>query len=1275
MMRKKLENSLISIVLILAMISSLLQTSNSMAKAEDSYLYSGEGYQVIFSITSSWSDGYVAEVTIKNTGDHKIDNWCLAFSLENSIANIWNAKLDNKGRTNRYIVKNNQYNQDIEVGEDVTFGILVNEPFQQFPTDYTMIGNSQIIEEDDYSVEYIVNEDWGSGFSASLIICNKSNYDFEDWTLRGKFKNEIANIWNAQIREHEKSHYIISGSDYTQNLSAGESISIGFNCIAGNSSLNFEQLELEFIRTNMEQQELNKNTAGYTIEDIQKDACIMYSAGDCDTSVTSDLTFYVSAPFTKYVTWESSKKDIINDDGKVTRMDQSAEVVITKKVNFEGEQREEKIIVCVVGKCSYNPDDMQDYVLSEIKQMNASDEDFEVMMNEEGYIEEIYGIYSNITVDCWEAALYSLYNIKTALGIDNPFQELVPKESYHDNAGYSYSFQQVKQGMPVFTRGLVISCDEQGKINMLSSSYLPFEKDISIEPEISCGKAISILEEKFEDSISIKNNEEQLYAVNDYEVESSAWLISATINKECEGIEAGSYMFLIDVENGTILDYISSLQNADTYPCMGIDINGDNRNFLGEREQGDYYMHDKVHGIKVYHGLVSEKKYSRIVSSDWYNSGWDSGAVSAMCNMKESMDYYSKLTNNHRRSYDGKGGKINIYLSYDYNNKDEVDPYQDNACWDYKYKGFCFGVGTGKSLKQSTSTEYKSTLKRGEKAPVYTIKKGIRCVPFDIVAHEYTHAVFGAVTNNKIAYYSDGVPESVSEGYADIMACFADGNWRMAEEIADPEKGDGCMRNIGRPKLTGNPSKVYGKYYEWHKRSLFSKYKDETTDGHCNSTVLSHAAYLMLNKLEKLNSKEDYWGELEQLWFSTMFTYGGKNIDFYKVRKKVIAKAKAYRYFNKEEVSMIRKAFTECGITKANCKKDSKYFKKLGKNNIKSSMSTNDNMRLTGQVVKADADNNMGNNLPLLSTQIKVCTMDGQVEGTEGYTETKGKYEINTDDFEECVMTFSKSGYLSEKMYIAESDSELQNVIYCSTVELIPKEQDGKGAATGVVKSATTAKGVGNIELNIRRGIHNIYTDVVMKTVTDSNGMYKIQDLPAGNYTVEVLDESEEYEMSYFEIKILGNKIIANQNGIVSPEMDHAYLRNVLTWGLNPNDLDSHMVCNFSNGKSAHVYYADKIGYCNKNVVCQLDVDDTSSYGPETITLQGTKPGIFNYYIYHYSGSGSLSTSQASVCLYLQGTEGMKMYTFHVPEGSGRYWSVYRYNSATETIVLIDKVH
>lgn len=301
--------------------------------------------------------------------------------------------------------------------------------------------------------------------------------------------------------------------------------------------------------------------------------------------------------------------------------------------------------------------------------------------------------------------------------------------------------------------------------------------------------------------------------------------------------------------------------------------------------------------------------------------------------------------------------------------------------------------------------------------------------------------------------------------------------------------------------------------------------------------------------------------------------------------------------------------------------------------------------------------------------------MDEAKGGIEGYTEGDGGYKIDMDDIEECVMTFSKNGYLSEKMYIAESDSELQNVIYCSTVELIPQDQAGRGAASGTIKSATTAEGVGNIELNIRRGIHNIYTDVVLKTVTDSNGKYQIRGLPAGNYTVQLVDAAEEYVMSYFEIKILGNRTITNQDGIVAPEMDDSYLRSVLTWGLNPEDLDSHMACEFSNGENAHVYYSNKKGYCNEVLVCQLDVDDISSYGPETITLKGVKPGVFDYYIYHYSGSGLLSSSSASVCLYLQGTEGMKKYTFHVPEGSGRYWSVYRYNSATETIVPVNKVY
>lgn len=128
--------------------------------------------------------------------------------------------------------------------------------------------------------------------------------------------------------------------------------------------------------------------------------------------------------------------------------------------------------------------DMADYSLSEIKEMNALDEGFELTIGEEGYLEELYGTYSDIKIDSWEDALYSLYNIKTLLGMDCPSEELEFQERYQSHlagGGYSYEFRQVNKGQPVSDRGIVISCDEQGNIDMLSSSYLNMETIQSIE--------------------------------------------------------------------------------------------------------------------------------------------------------------------------------------------------------------------------------------------------------------------------------------------------------------------------------------------------------------------------------------------------------------------------------------------------------------------------------------------------------------------------------------------------------------------------------------------------------------------------------------------------------------------------------------------------------------------------------------------------------------------------------------------------------------------------
>ena len=74
--------------------------------------------------------------------------------------------------------------------------------------------------------------------------------------------------------------------------------------------------------------------------------------------------------------------------------------------------------------------------------------------------------------------------------------------------------------------------------------------------------------------------------------------------------------------------------------------------------------------------------------------------------------------------------------------------------------------------------------------------------------------------------------------------------------------------------------------------------------------------------------------------------------------------------------------------------------------------------------------------------------------------------------------------------------------------------------------------------------------------------------------------------------------------------------------------------------------------------VCNLDIDDTTSYGPETITLNATTVQPYYYYVYRYAGSGTVAASEAQVKVY-RGSELVQ--TFHVPTdlGSGDYWNVF----------------
>lgn len=189
-------------------------------------VFEGENYKVTFTLTSNWDAGYNANVKIENTGDITIQNWYLGFDYNSYITNIWNAEVfSNEG--NMYIIKNAGWNQDIDGGRSIEFGLSSNQSFKGFPKNYELLGSSTKVTEDDYQVQYKTDSDWGTGFTGSISITNNTDTDLEDWILEFDFDREITEIWNGVIEKQEGNHYVIRNAGYNSTIAPSENVSIG----------------------------------------------------------------------------------------------------------------------------------------------------------------------------------------------------------------------------------------------------------------------------------------------------------------------------------------------------------------------------------------------------------------------------------------------------------------------------------------------------------------------------------------------------------------------------------------------------------------------------------------------------------------------------------------------------------------------------------------------------------------------------------------------------------------------------------------------------------------------------------------------------------------------------------------------------------------------------------------------------------------------------------------------------------------------------------------
>lgn len=175
--------------------------------------------------------------------------------------------------------------------------------------------------------------------------------------------------------------------------------------------------------------------------------------------------------------------------------------------------------------------------------------------------------------------------------------------------------------------------------------------------------------------------------------------------------------------------------------------------------------------------------------------------------------------------------------------------------------------------------------------------------------------------------------------------------------------------------------------------------------------------------------------------------------------------------------------------------------------------------------------------------------------------------------------------------------------------------------------------------------------------MTNGDGEFSIR-LKAGKYVVKVRKNGY---VNYANTVTL-DKDVKLPIPLTKPLRSETEYRAVLTWGETPRDEDSHLIGTDGTSEPFHVYYADPSAYRGNDGdddrIAWLDVDDTTSYGPETVTFSVSSSGIYSYYVHNYSAEAPLNTSGAQVVLY-RGNEMIKTYSIPSDWSNQNAWTVF----------------
>lgn len=377
--------------------------------------------------------------------------------------------------------------------------------------------------------------------------------------------------------------------------------------------------------------------------------------------------------------------------------------------------------------------------------------------------------------------------------------------------------------------------------------------------------------------------------------------------------EGGCFRACVSGGEVTLTDMTQKLYSEAE--CSGNDERGNELRFTatqveygGNNYYVSYVLADLKRKIKVYDGSSAAFAWERFRKDQEEDNGTFLGIVSIL-----AAPHLSGLMTSHTNYFDSPmsvTGYVNLKKAYDYY-ADRFNRYS------YDGKGHPIKVITNCSLTEDNAA-WMSGLFVNEDGyfmfnPAKNFKYSMAGTSPDVLAHEYTHAVFDSFAERS----SSGIElKGMNEGYADVFGCLSTNtkDWIIVKNVKYLSEGESTadkhMVDADSYELGGRDILHYGQTEGgitlWNK-TVSTKYKDDlwiqsNGEEHIISILISHIAAVM--------DRAPYFDRngIAKIWYNSMAMGYNSNSTYVDVRKNIINSAENLGY-SKEAMDFIAHEF------------------------------------------------------------------------------------------------------------------------------------------------------------------------------------------------------------------------------------------------------------------------------------------------------------------------------------------------------------------------------